>query len=208
MNGIDFNPKGYVSFMNERTVEYLLLPRLISKFKKHFPVVIPFYFWATREGGYRTGADLEGKELKIVSFYPRRPKISSMDDKHIVFKINQEIFEKADFLVPAGIPVITGTPLIKTIADIPECRDIYWTSLAPKSYETLVKLEIELAEDLSTPMFNGSLNLNFEQFLNSAKFMNWQAFLEILMDMRYAVPRRSFFGGAYKPIYLLLMKEQ
>lgn len=203
MTGIDFDPKGYVSFMNERTVEYLLLPQLIAKLKEDYSSVIPFYFWATREGGHRTGRSLGEKEFKILAFYPRRPKISIKDNDHIVFKINQEIFEKADFLIPQGIPVITGTPLIRTIADIEGAVDTYWTTLAPKSYETLIKLEVETPEDLSLPMLKGSRRLHLKPVLSIAKDMSWTTFLSILMNMRYEIPRRSFFGGAYKPVYLM-----
>ncbi|AMP98685.1 hypothetical protein AY601_1773 [Pedobacter cryoconitis] len=205
MTGIDFNTKGYVSFMNERTVEYLLLPKLINILKEHYAIVIPFYYWITREGGQLTGKRFEGKEFNIISFYPRRPKVNSKDNEHIIFKINQELFEKSTILIPKGIPVLTGVPLIHTIVDIAESSKTYWTALSSIGSEVIVKLDIDSPDDLKNPLFVGSLNLDAQTTLKRAKKMDWFSFQKILEEVRYNAPMRSFFGGAYKPIYLILM---
>lgn len=62
------------SFVSERTIEFSLI-RELEKYKVvGCKSLILFYYWKTREGTKYSKKCFLNRKLKVIAFYPRRPK--------------------------------------------------------------------------------------------------------------------------------------
>lgn len=203
--------KRYVrSFINERTVEFLLVPQLTAALKKVYPVAIPFFFWATREGGTVVKENLDGRYFKIMVFYPRRPKVFEADSNRINVKINQLIFDRANYYVEKKIPVICGVPLIKNIMDLHTDSKSYWLQVGQNGSEQELELFLSAPNSVDFQGLRGFEDFSFiDQFGTFCQEYCWNEVLEIIKELRstYRYHGYTLFGDQYKPVYFLLESE-
>lgn len=64
-------------FMSERTAEYVLVPDIMHRLRQEFSSIVPFYYWASREGSVKVAHSYSG-HVRVVAAYARRPKIDQV----------------------------------------------------------------------------------------------------------------------------------
>ena len=103
------------SFISEHTAEYILVPDLVRRLMPEFPDIVPLFFWASREGNTTAQWSMEGVPVRIVTAFPRRPKILPDRSNRILMKLNGQLFNYASESSGRGIPVIAGVPLVTSL---------------------------------------------------------------------------------------------
>lgn len=204
-NTYENNP---ISFINERTAEYVLVPRLIKILKKKFSDVIPIFPWATREGSNLSKKIHENDKLHIVGMFPRRPKLNSADTPNIIIKINHQIMIDAKKGLQLGIPLIAGCPLIKNFWELGGSPTCVWIKLE-QEYEDDMEIDASnIRSFIPKWIFQNDATLlkylcNYSILTNLPNAIN--AFKEIKLTSREEYNTRYFWmGSRYKPVYFLL----
>lgn len=62
------------SFMSEHSVELNMIPYLITILSRKYRRIIPFYFWATREGNKLSQSCDNNTKMRIVAIFARPSK--------------------------------------------------------------------------------------------------------------------------------------
>ena len=65
------------SFISEHTSEYILVPNIVRRLTQKFNQVIPVFLWLTREGNTTALEMMDGKQIRLLTAFPRRPKVLS-----------------------------------------------------------------------------------------------------------------------------------
>lgn len=199
--------------MSEHTAEFILVPKLMEFIKTRYTNVVPVYFWATREGN-KLSRDLHrNMNLKIIAFFPRRPKFDSKNPKLIYGKINSLIFEFANFASSLNIPTIAGLPIVGSLLDLSKNPSICWFHIV-KSEPKDITFEINKQNKKITfhNNENGSIKVpvesDFDGIIEESKLYNWEGAvdnLRLLKPNNYSNRIFSRFNlwGIYRPIFLL-----
>lgn len=197
----------YTSFVNEHSVEYVLVPQLVQLLEKNFKKVIPLYFWATREGGNMAKDSLRHHYFKMLAIYPRRPKIADINGDHILLNLNEVLFERSREFKKRGVPVIAGTLLIDSLYKFQLNAQCLWLKLNETGSQQT--LEINLTNPLITSPDVNVLRPNDFKFLID-EHCNSMSGEEIIDIMRSAKSRfeegfwAGLYGDLYKPFYVLI----
>jgi hypothetical protein len=70
------------SFVNERTAEYVLLPRVRDQLHAWFGLVVPLFYWKSREGG-TASLKIHGHErVRAIAMFARCPKLAARASRH------------------------------------------------------------------------------------------------------------------------------
>ena len=207
-----------IGFLSEHSVEFVLVPQLISILSKTYSNIVPFYFWAAHEGNSVSHSCDTGEYIRLIAVYPRRPKVSHPHDSEILIKFNAALFEKAREYEQSGIPVFAGVPRVSSIMDFRLNTPCSWFEIlgaeGPTDIEGTISLESE--ERWAIPnndVIRGPLSK--EQLVNSVKsrsaLMRWDEAIRHIREVRKTKNYTHFFTdlfggrfGGYKPFYLML----
>jgi hypothetical protein len=201
------------SFLTERTVEYAILPRLLSYLKQRFGAAVPMYFWATREGNSVAQELHANQRFRVLVVFARRPKVLA-DRQHMLGKINQELFEFADRAFVHGLPSIAAYPAVRDLFELGGAFQTYWIPLMGLPHQdALFKVNL-LRPDIGPEPFDGC-QLPFWQLedlgdaVAAATVLIWRDAMRAIRDVRHAhrvIPGVGFLGGggSYMPVYILV----
>jgi hypothetical protein len=205
-----------ISFINERTADYILVPQLISLLSGIHARIVPFYFWSQREGSTMGQWCESGVPVRFVAAFSRRPKITEPNASRIQLKINGALLEAANTASGLGIPVLAGMPLVSTIYDLNLDAACAWFALnatneEPADVEIVLQADGALvSKSRDTTAVDGPLELDTlpDIVQERSSVMTWQEGIEnvraILASMN---PERRFFFGSttYRPFFLMLV---
>lgn len=206
-------------FMSEHSAEYVLVPDLACQLQAQFGRVVPFFFWARREGG-RIAKESYSGSVRLLAAYARRPKVDYPSDPVITVKFNDLLFERAWQLNRIGIPVLAGVPCVSSLAELRLGVQCAWFHIEPSHQQwedSLARIPLatpsqtELARP-DTPI-RGPLHRDDVVQLAATRThpMLWREALEHIRQVNRGDADglfiRRWFGpfAPYKPFYLALL---
>jgi hypothetical protein len=194
------------SFLNEKTVEYILVPQLVEILHTKFESVIPFYFWANREGGSRTNSMMMDNDYKLIVFYARRPKIYSSDDEFILVNINTLLFERSKYFEAYDIPLLAGVPLLSDFSKIRLKSKCEWFQIGTTGHDESLLLNTVSENKIDLPNIK---KLDPHDIIGmieqKSRRFEWPEIVSIIKNIQFSENYRwHFMGERYKPVYILL----
>ena len=201
-----------ISYISEHTTEFILVPKLMELVKIRYTNVVPVYFWATREGNNLSRELHRNMNVKIIAFFPRRPKLDNKNPELIYGKINSLIFEFANFASSLYIPTIAGLPIADSLLDLSQNPSLCWFHIS-KSEPKDITFEINKhnKEIIFHNNENGAIKVlvesNFDSIIEKSKLYNWEDAIDnlrLLKPNNYSNRIFSHFNlwGIYRPIFL------
>jgi len=208
-----------VSFISEHTAEYCLVHQFVNALMSSFQRVVPFYFWASREGNSMSHNCGPTECIRLVSFYPRRPKILDCGDSSVMVKFNRELFRCASWARGRGIPVFAGVPVVRGIQDLTLDSTCAWFKVLPGSrHVSDVELSLDVDSPTRSPLevspyLKGPIRIEEIPPIvrDETVLVSWHDAIETLRFIRrqtYAdrASRGVFhYLGGYKPVYMMLI---
>lgn len=202
------------SFICENTASFVLVNQLTKILSQYWINTIPLHFWNTREGSNLSRSCNPSTGIKILALFPRRPKVSSLNQTYIEVKFNESLFPQASLLNKAGISVIGGIPLVSNIFDLNLNAQCMWFNFVNSSDQDIffsIDLENKTCihsfrnQDAIIPVSDVELIDHIDQ---NCRLVLWRDVIDILKRVRnYQVDYYHFgslFGATYKPIYFIL----
>lgn len=210
--------------MNEHTAEYVLVPDLIRRLSGTFNRIVPFFFWASREGQAKARASYTGT-VRLLGAYARRPKVARPGEDTIYVKFNELLFSHASDLGEAGIPLLAGVPCISRLSDFHMGVECAWFHIEAGQHLRGADAfaTIHLKDQTPTavldpqvpvrgPLENGNL---ISLALKHSRTMVWPEALEKLVNIGRNFTEkpyhfRTWYGRnlPYKPFYLALLENK
>ena len=201
------------SFISEHTAEYILVPDLLRRLTPHYQHIIPMFFWSTREGNTIAARTMSDVTVRLLTAFPRRPKITVTHPDRITMKVNQRLLAYSRAGAEMGVPVIAGIPLVSSFRDLRPDSPCAWYDLQPLSSEE-GDCHIEMAADGSvvaeTPIrptpSEPLTDASILALLADSSSYPWEHAIETLRSLRHSEPEFSgfpFFGG-YRPFHFVL----
>ena len=201
-----------LSFISEHSLEYVVVPRICEILSASYKRIVPIYYWATREGNIVSRQLHSNMKLKILSVFPRRPKLDVIDSDVLYGKINQSVMEFAKAAKSCGIPTIFCLPLVKSLLDISsDCRclylnvskhgggDIHFRAIVESN-----RIDLDCEETASITRLDGAAIMTM---VSEGRVLNWDDAILHLNQLRNVNDRYSrFWMSQYKPIYFLLFQ--
>jgi hypothetical protein len=204
-------------FITEHSAEYVLVPKACAALRSRYRVVVPFFFWATREGGTLSRQIGPRSKVRIVSIFARRPKLLNPGDPRILVRFNEELFRRARASEPSGIPVYAGVPFVHSYEELGNDPVCLWFRIAATldldSTNGQVDLEVDSSGDCETPLPSNLKQLQpgdlSDDVMESTARLDWCDALDTLRSIRRAVHDSGpwFFGG-YSPFHVLLIDDR
>jgi len=194
------------SFISERTAEMILIPELLTGLKPYYPKITPIYYWTSREGGIMSRESFINKQIKLLVLYARRPKVNWPGCGIVQVKLNQLLFDRAQFFQTENIPVIAGLPLADKLEDFVSGVKCLWLKINPTGIEGTFEI------DLSEIGASSKISISFpdiSNLINSSRIFSWREALDKINTMRRGFSqRRNYYpylsGDPYKPVYLII----
>ena len=205
-----------ISFISEHTAEYVLVPQICSVFSSHYKAVIPFYFWATREG---SSVSYIPERVQLVSVFARRPKVIQPGGEDITVKFNDLLFDIARLFSTLGIPVLAGVPVVSSLGNLRLDSRCAWFLISGNTDEpTDVECRLSIAEDrveftgdrggIEGPLSDTEIRSYCSE---RASRMPWDKAVGGILSVRRSIPwpLGPFWAarGPYKPFYLALLNR-
>ncbi|EKO3962817.1 hypothetical protein F2K62_004098 [Vibrio fluvialis] len=186
------------SFCSERTVEYMLVPRLVNIFEKYFETVIPLFSYATREFT-KLSKNLHSKNnFQVIALFPRRPKISDTGEAGITvfdgldeFQIITESF---------GVPVVTGSINASNLWELSKHENFVWFNMRQFLAEAYITPISSIHRN--TPEAIYSENALVELAKNS-RSVTFNELADIAKQGRMTLGHH-LYGPRYRPVYIML----
>ena len=199
----------HTSFISEHTAELILVPDILRILQPTYPVITPLYYWATREGGVMSRQSFVNKRVKMLAFYPRRPKVLQPGAGTIQVKFNGLLYHRSSYFYSKGIPVIAGVPLADSLDGLSLQTPCMWFELDPGGGENFLEIRLaarQISGDAHRVLLPEDIISLIEQ---KSVVLTWPAALQIIKEMgRYANYENRYWnrmsGDLYKPMYLLL----
>lgn len=201
-----------LSFISEHSLEYIIVPSISNILRARYKRIIPIYFWATREGNTLSNKLHSNLRVRILSVFPRRPKIESIDSDFIHGKLNTSILRFGEVAKSIGIPTIFCMPLIKSFIDISDnCKCLYLEvskfndcdiHFQVNCKSKAVSIESEHKSNITVLDKNDILEAT-----SAGEMMNWDIANQNMNQLRHANDEySSFWMGQYKPIYFIILE--
>lgn len=207
-----------ISFMSEHTAEYALVGDLMNRLNPTFPHVVPMYFWASREGDTMAREAFNGKEVRLVAVFPRRPKVFSPHDDHVLVKFNSSVLLHAHIARACGIAVLAGVPLVSDLSEFRIDSKCAWFIVhGAKTGDTDLEMLLtkcgEIAEHtgrlgtVSGPAHTEDILRDLKETCEAGV---WDSWLRLIREIRKTVcPERGRFLWSFpacKPFYLAILE--
>lgn len=197
------------SFLSEHTAEYYLVPRTAEVFSSYATVVVPIYFWSTREGSRLGEEGIKYSQVRVIAIFARRPKVSASHADIIMAKLNRELFVYAREARALGIPTLAGMPLISSLDQLRiNCPCVWFRLLddCENDIEIPMSLEGEPLETTVLSHVDGPTQLDTlaDDAVSAAAVSEWT---EVIANLRFLkrVMRHGIHFGGYNPFHLLLI---
>lgn len=206
------------SYLCEHTAEFILVPRLKSILGSRFGLVIPIYFWKSREGNSLSLQIHKDHVIRLLAMFPRRPKLMAPEDKMIWVKVNRALLEFSYAALRVGVPAIAGVPLARSFSELSEDREPIWIKLGNGSHKDII-FEVDIfGRKIQSICSEGhSLKMIEERDIpdlleDKASRMSWPHAIDVISELRAENYRDDFFGkfffiGGYKPVYFLVFER-
>lgn len=201
------------SFISEHTAEYFILASLIPSLQCYFKEVIPFFYWAGREGNNlsRTSSSYHG-DYKILCIYPRRPKLFQPNSNSIRVKINEYLWPSIMPLIKNDIPVIAGIPNITSLFDANwSCITSSWFQFLQPTldfeFDLQIQPNLEVKKTLQPYLSNLLTVDDIFKLVEQSHLKSWENILDTIAMSRHGGFRnRTIYGwyGNYRPVFILL----
>lgn len=131
------------SLMSEHSVEYCLVPRMLSILKQKYQDVTPIFPAMMREFGKKSYEN-QNAEFRVLALFPRRPKIQKDFSFGLYVTISQELLDFEAFMRKEGMATIAGCPMAWTIWDLSREPNISWLDISHDSLgEYLNRIDCE-----------------------------------------------------------------
>jgi hypothetical protein len=202
-----------IGFISENTAAYALVPNLIGQLTNHHTSVIPLRYSATREGSRTAEESMAGERLKILTAFPRRPKIIHAGDESILVKMNSVLFSSAIISSAFRIPVLAGVPLISSLLHFTLSVPCAWFLIEPvEQSDTEFYLHISDKRVVTVPANGISGPLNIDEILgvitSKCKEMDWgQARESMRLIKEQGNGYHGPFGGGYIPFFAAIISN-
>lgn len=197
------------SFISEHTAEFILLPNLLDILSSVYKTITPLYFWTTREGGMISRKSFQNKEVKVIVFYPRRPKVENANSGIIQVKFNELLYKRSLFYQSKGITVLTGIPLADSLDKLSIKTPCFWFDLNPEESETIFDIDLKSYKISNTSIKRLLPNDILKKIDNISVKTTWTNVIQIIREASSFSQNESGFwspisGDLYKPTYLIL----
>ena len=201
-----------LSFISEHSLEYIVVPSICEILRANYKRIVPIYYWATREGNTLSSELHDSLRVRILSVFPRRPKIESIYSDVIHGKINDSLLQFAKVAKSFGIPTIFCMPIIKSFLDISnDCKCLYFNVSRYEEGDIHFRVkngvdgvEIDSEHKASITMLDSSAILTI---MAEGKMLNWTEANLHLRQLRNVNVEHSFFWmSQYRPVYILLFE--
>jgi len=203
--------------MNERTLEFALVPLVQTALKEHFDRAVPIYFWKSREGNRHSLAIHGDRPVRLLALFGRRPKMAA-GGVAIEGKLNYQLLEFAKQAHEFGIASIAGFSPVTALFDLAKHPTIYWILLSQ------VKQDNEWGDVLfhSVPTTGGETLIDTSGLplpvvstadiplavRDTSNVMSFAAAVEAMSELRSTLSGNGGFfpwlGSGYKPVYFLI----
>ncbi|EKO3802405.1 hypothetical protein NTE28_004937 [Vibrio harveyi] len=186
------------SFCSERTVEYMLVPRLVNILENHFDTVIPLFSYATREFT-KLSKNLHSKDnFQVIALFPRRPKISDTGEAGISFFYGLDEFQI--ITESFGVPVVTGSINASNLWELSKHENFVWFNMSQFVEEAYITPISSIHRN--TPEAVYSENALVELAKNS-RSVTFNELVDIAKQGRMKLGHHRY-GPRYRPVYILL----
>lgn len=115
------------SFISEHSVEFSLVPHIKTLLEKEFDCVAPIFPWLSRELGKRSKGVHSSNKFRVLTLFPRRPKLS--DNCEIFITINYELSQVKNIGEEHGVTVLAGCPIATNFWELSSCKDFVWVDV-------------------------------------------------------------------------------
>jgi hypothetical protein len=200
-----------VSFTNEHSAEYLLVPDLVHRLETGFDTIIPDFVWLSRLGQRIAKQSLADGQYRLVTAYARRPKVITAGDPQVMMRVNGDLFGAAHVGERLGCPVLAGVPLVSHMLAFTLGADCAWFQLHDLGGALNAPSDVwlDVASSVSSGGYGLSAPLNSIELLRivrSAACLDRTEIVDAIHEMRYAAApaHASRWGGSYKPFHLLI----
>lgn len=199
--------KDATSFINERSAELTIVPRLIQDLQPFYPRITPIFYWASREGAIVSQSSFQYIKLRLLVLYARRPKVSSPAPSFIEIKLNQLLFDRAAFFDKHRIPVLAGFPFASKLEELHGETPCQWLEILANGSELIFRIPINI-EDQQYSLQRFITTEQIVTLIDNSPVMSWNCVLKKICEFRKAKGARyhPLFGGGdhYKPVFLLI----
>jgi hypothetical protein len=170
------------------------------------------FFWSTREGNATARKLMSNMSVRLVTAFPRRPKISRSGENQITMKVNRELLSHARVSADVGIPVLAGIPLAASLSTLRVESPCCWFDLrefvsADRDCFVGITLDGAITPDHPPHEFSPQplSDLQLLAIVNQSPVLPWDDAIETLCRIRYMTPEygRFYFFGGYKPFHFV-----
>jgi hypothetical protein len=202
------------SFISEHSAEYVLVPDIVRRLTGKFARVMPIFLWLSREGNSTALRMMAGKRVRLLTAFPRRPKVLAGSEDRITMKVNRELPRYSAASADAGIAVVVGVPLVSSLSTLRVETECCWFELsgcATTGRDYFVEIGRDgtvISNDAPAGALSGPLSdAQIEDAANRCEAMPWGLAVEKVRRVRslQAESRGYPFFGGYKPFHLMLL---
>lgn len=196
------------SFISEHSAGFVLAPNLGAILAASYSTVIPIFFWATREGTDFASEGFAGRRVKVLTVFPRRPKMDPKLPGCLFLKLNEQLFRYAQASRNSGLPVLAGMPLAKNLGELTFGCPCVWVHLTGVDEEPADEtFELKPQTDQRTPRWKRAHAEQILKLLAAAPAMEWREAAGSLRQARSASNTMPGwpYGSGYRPFNLLVI---
>lgn len=135
------------SFVNERSVEYVLVNHLVAVLSQEHRTLIPIFFWKTREGSRIATQGMLGQHVRLLTVFARRPKMLQPFAQTVLMKVNSALFDAAEAASIYGSPVLAGIPRTSSLLNFTVGLPCSWFRLHPGHRGAIADVEVSVSVD-------------------------------------------------------------
>ena len=203
-----------VSFTNEHSAEFVLVPDLVHRLDAGFGTIIPDFVWLNRLGQRIAKQSRAGGRYRLVTAYARRPKVHTAGESQVMMRVNGELFGAAHVGGQLGCPVLAGVPLVSHMLGFTLGSDCAWFRLADVGGTLSAPSDVWL--DLTGSVLSDGYGVSappddteLQGIVRGASLLDRAEIEQAIRWMRAeAAPAyMSRWGGTYKPFHLLIPSE-
>jgi hypothetical protein len=199
------------AFACEHTIEYVLLFDLKRVLDPLSLRIVPFFYWASREGSSAGRRSFAESTLRLIAIFPRRPKVEA-DTERVLLKFNAQVQQDAVALGRAGIPAICGAPRARALDECYlGCRCVWFSiSEAAEFGDVVVSLEPGAAISSQFPISDPLCEKSLQDLFSRAVTFSWREAVDVLATTKpgRGTGFRPWGPHGYKPFYLAVSDER
>ncbi len=201
------------SFVNERSVEYVLVNHLVAVLTQEHRTLIPIFFWKTREGSRIATQGMLGQHVRLLTVFARRPKVLQPFAQTVFMKVNSELLDAAVAASTYGSPVLAGIPRTSSLLNFTVNVPCSWFLLHPGHRGAIADVEVSVPVDGSAaagvgapvegPLGTGEIL----RITGTATSISWDEAVEAMTAIRKSSSPGGYwrFGGTgYRPFFVLI----